>query len=65
MSDTLNHTLVDPNQLRYYGTQVQDNLISESPLSIITEDWEFSTEISTEGTVVFADTHTPYDKQLQ
>ena len=46
MGNTLDHPLVNPNQLRHYGNQVQDNLMSESPLSIITEDGEFITEPS-------------------
>ena len=44
--DTLDHTLVNPNQLRHYGTQVQDKVMSEITLSIITEDREFNMEIS-------------------
>ena len=42
MGDKLYCTLVNPNQLRRYGTRVQGNPMSESPLSIITEDGEFS-----------------------
>ena len=38
MGDTLDHTLVNPNQLYHYGNRVQDNSMSEIPLSIITED---------------------------
>ena len=33
MGDTLQHTLVNPNQLRAYGTTVQDNPFLPSPLS--------------------------------
>ena len=64
MGDTLDHTLFNPNQLRHYGTRVQDNPISESPLSIIAQDGEFSMELSTEGTILFSNTHTPSDKNL-
>ena len=32
MGDTLQHTLVNPNQLRAYGTTVQDNPFSSTPL---------------------------------
>ena len=53
---TLDHTLVDPNQLRHYVTQVQNNPMSESPLSIITEDGELSMELSMEGTILFSKT---------
>ena len=32
MGITLQHTLVNPNQLRAYGTAVQDNLFASTPL---------------------------------
>ena len=32
MGDTLQHTLVNPNQLRAYGTTIQDNPFASSPL---------------------------------
>ena len=57
-------TLVNPNQLRHYGTQVQDNPMSQLPLSIITEDSEFCMELMMNGTIIYADTHTPSDKEL-
>ena len=59
------YNLVNPNKLRHYGNQVQDNPMSESPLSIITEDGEFSMELPTEETIIFANTHPPSDNQLQ
>ena len=58
MGDSMETTLVNPNQLRYYGTQVQDNPASELPLSIITEDNEFSMDLTMAGTIVCADTFT-------
>ena len=64
MGDTLEPTLVHLSQLRHYGTKVQDNQMSQIPLSIITEDGEFSMELSTEGTIVFYNTHTTSDKKL-
>jgi len=64
MGDSMDTTLVNPNQLRHYGTQVQDNPMSEFPLSIITEDNEFSMELMMQGTIIYADTHTPSDKEL-
>ena len=65
MGDTLDHTLVNPNQLHNDGTSVQDNAISESPLSIITEDGEFSMELLTEENILFSNTHTPSDNHLR
>ena len=41
MRDMLDYTSVNPNQLQYHRTRVQDNPISECPLFIITEDEEF------------------------
>ena len=58
MGDTLDHTLVNRNKLRHYGTQVQDNLMSEITLYIINEDGEFSMELSMEGNIALANTHT-------
>ena len=46
MGETLDHTLFNPNKLKQNGNGVQDNPMSESPLSIITEDGEFITELS-------------------
>ena len=64
MGDSIDTTLVNPNQLRHYGTQVQDNPMSQLPLSIITEDSEFCMELMMNGTIIYADTHTPSDKEL-
>ena len=64
MGDTMDHTLINPNQLRHYGTEVQDNPTSKYPLSIQTEDKEFCMELSMDGTIVFVDTHLPTDHEL-
>ena len=42
MGDTLDHTLVNPNQLRHYGNRVEDNLMQEICVSVITEDEELA-----------------------
>ena len=41
MGDLMEHSLANPNQLQYYGTTVQDNLLSDSPLYIMSEDSDF------------------------
>ena len=38
MGGQLDHSLINPNQLRHHGTKVQDNPMSDRALSIITED---------------------------
>jgi hypothetical protein len=65
MGDSMNTTLINPNQLRHYGTKVQDDPTSPHPLSIITADDEFSMELSMQGTIVLAPTHTPSQKELE
>ena len=65
MSDTLYHTLVNPKQLRHYGTRFRDNPMSKIPLSIITEDVEFITELSMEESFVFVNTQTHCDNHLR
>ena len=61
----MNTTLINPNQLRHYGTKVQDNPTSPHPLSIITANDKFSIELSMQGTIVLAPTHTPSQKELE
>ena len=60
----MQHTLVNPNQLRYYGTQAQDDPTSSKPLHIMTESSDFNLELKMKGTVIFEDTYTPTIKQL-
>ena len=64
MGDTMDTTLINPNQLRHYGTHVQDNPMSNHPLSIVTEDCEFSMNLTMAGTIVYADTYTPSSIEL-
>ena len=52
----MDHSLINPNHLRYYGIKVQDNPLLEIALSIITEDNEFCMELEMTGTVVYAET---------
>ena len=33
MGDTMSHTLINPNQLRHFGTKVQDNPMSNEPIN--------------------------------
>ena len=60
----MDHSLINPNQLRYYGIKVQDNPILETALSIITEDNELCMELAMKGIVVYAETFTPSEQEL-
>ena len=60
----LPNTLVNQNQLRYFGTKVQDNPYSDTPMHIRTEDLSFSMGLESQGTTIFANTFAPTDKEL-
>ena len=62
MGDKLDHTLVNPNQLRAYGVSIQDNLFDAKPTSITTDD--ASVELYSEGTIICGDTRTPTESEL-
>ena len=62
MGDKLDHTLVNPNQLRAYGVSVQDNPFDAKPLSITTDD--ASVELYSEGMIICRDTRTPTESKL-
>ena len=64
MGDSMGHSLINPNQLRDFGTRVQDNPMADVPLAIISEDSEFCMELEMAGTIIFADTFTPLDADL-
>jgi hypothetical protein len=64
MGDKMDHTLVNPNQLRSYGITVQDNPFAAAPTFISTEDNEFSLPLSCSGTILMAATRTPTDREL-
>ena len=61
---SMDHSLINPNQLRHFGVSVQDDPTSSRPLSIITEDKDFCMELSMAGTIVYMDTHSPTAKEL-
>ena len=64
MGNHMNHSWINPNQLRHYVIKVQDSSIFESALSIITEDNEFCMNPAMVVTVVYAETFTPSEQEL-
>ena len=59
MGETMDHILVNPNQLRAYGMTVQDNPFTEAPIFISTEDHEFMILLSSKGTILGVTTRNP------
>ena len=65
MGDSMTHSLVNPNHLRHYGINVQDDPTSKSPLNIITSDGEFAMPLRRKGTVIYFEIHTPTPQELE
>ena len=65
MGEHMDHTLINPNQLRHFGTRVQDDPTSSYPLSIITEDESFSMGLAMTVTIVYAPTFSPSAHDLE
>ena len=64
MGDKMDHSLINPNQLRLYGVTVQNNPAHDSPLYIMTEDGDFVLPLGMKGTNIMATTCTPTLKEL-
>ena len=64
MGDTLPHSLINLNQLRAYGTLIQDNLFSRDPLAIEPPNNDITIPLSTLGTIIYADTCAPTQEEL-
>ena len=52
MGETMDHTLVNPNQMRAYGMTVQDNPFAEAPIFIATEEHDFIIPLSSKGNIL-------------
>ena len=63
MGDTLQQTLVNPNQLRVYVTTVQDNPFASSPL-IFDPPTGPVIPLTTMGTIIYCNTRTLSDHEL-
>ena len=61
----MDHTLINPNQMRHFEIKVQDNLYDDAPLYLMMEDGDFALPLSVQGTNIMADTRTPTEEELQ
>ena len=63
--DRLDHSLLNPNQLRHYGCVVHDNPYDfHNPLSIVYGS-NILVELDTQGTLIYAQSRTPTDYELE
>ena len=58
-------SLINPKQLWHYHVNVQDNPTSHRPLSIITDDGCFPINLRRKGTIVYLNSNTPLQKELE
>ena len=62
--DTMDHTLVNPNQIRHYGVSVSNNPFDEDKLFGIDHD-EVFVPFSTSGTTVYFESFYPTQDQME
>ena len=64
--DDMEHTLINPNQYRYFRAEVQDNPYNQKNRTTITSpDKEFVACLQSEGNVLFLDTWYPTQGYLE
>ena len=62
----MTHTLINPNQCRYFGAEIQDNPYHPSEeMSIASEDETFIACLQSEGTILYLDTWCPTQNDLE
>ena len=64
MGTSMDHNLLNPNQLCHFGTIVQENLTSPLPLSIVAKDFSFCMELFMQGTTVKVQKYSPTQTEL-
>ena len=64
MNTTMDHTLVNPNQLHHFGVTVQENPYSSYPLYIESPDRDFVLPLIVEGTNILVHTRIPTGEEL-
>ena len=61
----LNHSLINPNQLRHHGVEVQDNPYAMEPMTIISHEHDFCACLESNGSTIFIKTWTPTQEDLE
>ena len=67
MGDVMDHTLLNPNQLRHYGVTVQDNPhdgVQQMHISPDSHEYDLYLPLESEGTTIFLTSRTPTDQEL-
>ena len=64
MGDILDHSLINPNQLRAHGVTVQDNPYDAVAMHISCADHDFIHSLRADGTTIYFDSRTPTSHEL-
>ena len=64
MGDSLTHSLINPNQLHAFGTEVQDNPFANETLLIQPASHDITIPLQTLSTIIYANTRAPTDQEL-
>jgi hypothetical protein len=64
MGDQLDHSLLNPNQMRHHGITVQDNPYATTSLHITAPDDELTLPLQPDGTAIFLNSRTPTSFEL-
>ena len=63
--DKLDHSLINPNQLRHFGIDVCDNPYSKDGIYIHEPESQVTVPLHSRGTILYANSHAPTDQELQ
>jgi hypothetical protein len=64
MGNRLEHSLLNPNQMRHHGITVQDNPYAPNSLHITSPDDEFMLPLQSDGTTIFFNSRMPTSFEL-
>jgi hypothetical protein len=64
MGNHLDHSLLNPNQLRHHGITVQDNPYANSSLHLASHEEEFIMPLRADGSTIYFDSRTPTNHEL-
>jgi hypothetical protein len=63
--DKMDHSLINPNQLRYYGIKVNDNPFSQQIMYIHHIETDIMIPLQAQGTIIYVNSRVPTDHELQ
>ena len=65
MGEVMEHSLLNPNQLRFFGIRVQDNPFDRVQMHLATEDGSLTILMEADGTTIKFPTRSPTDQELR